>query len=324
MDFSGLYHLVLFYVKARRIKLNELHTMTDRKLENIPDYLNFHNDRHPEREVFVFAHTDGSRMAVTCGELHERATLVAKAFLTLGVKKDETVAVSLKSCPEWLYVTFGAILAGARPISLSFTYSDGSDVIAMMKKFETCSAIVLDQSEDSDTWEIFQKLVNHYDKEGHVESELMPYLRYFVCRHSQDQSDSMLTLEDMMKWATPNTILPTLKPDDIAFLLQTSGSTGVPKAVAHTHRSFVACFAPFADLFSDSQNIRMYNDRPFTWSGGFPRNVITGEVRVTSYGYSDPPKDLVAFILDVVKRENCNFLIAPPPILHSLIEQQVT
>ena len=295
-------------------------------METISDYLNFHNENHPDREVFVFAHTDGSRTAVTCGVLHEKAMLLAKAFLTLGVKKDETVAISLKSCPEWLYATFGAILAGARPISLSFTYSDGSDVIAVMKKLENCSAIVLDQLDDSDTWKIFQKLVNHYDKKGHVESELMPYLRYFVCRQSQVQPDSILTLEDMMKWKTHNSasILPILKPEDIAFLVQTSGSTGVPKAVAHTHHSFVACFAPFAELFSDSQTIRMYNDRPFTWAGGFPRNVITGEARVTSYGYSDPPKDLVAFILDVVKREKCNFLIAPPPVLHSLIEQQVS
>ena len=291
-------------------------------METILDYLNFHNEKHPNREVFIFAHTDGSRTAVTCGELYEKSTRLARSFLSLGVKKDEVVAVSLKNCPEWLYATFGAILAGARPISLAFTYSDGSDVIAMMKKLETCSVIILDQSDDSDSWKIFRKLVNHCDKEGHVESELMPYLRYFICR--QSQPEPFLTLGDMTEWKTETSSLPTLKSDDIAFLLQTSGSTGAPKAVAHTHRSVVACFATFAALFSDSPPIRMYNDRPFTWSGGFPRNVITGEARITSYGYSEPPADLVGFIIDVVKKEKCNVLIALPPVLHSLMEQQVT
>ena len=293
--------------------------MSGMSLETIPDYLNFHYKTHPDREAYIFAHTDGSRTAVTFRQLYEKAIILAKSFLTLGVKKDEIVAVSMKSCPEWLYTTFGAILAGARPISLSFTYSDGSDVIMMMKKLETCSAIVLDKADDS----VFQKLVTHCDKEGHVRSELMPYLRYLVCQQSHVKSDSVLTIEDMMKWETQTNILPTLKADDIAFLLQTSGSTGAPKSVAHTHHSFVACFAPFAELFSDSDYIRMFNDRPFTWAGGFPRNIITGEVRVTRYDYSDPPKDLVEFILGVVKREKCNFLIAPPPLLHSLIEQQV-
>ena len=37
-------------------------------------------------------------------QLYENAIILAKSFLRLGVKKSEFIAISLQSCPEWLYV----------------------------------------------------------------------------------------------------------------------------------------------------------------------------------------------------------------------------
>ena len=293
-------------------------------LKTVPDYLYFYSKKHPDREAIVFAHTDGSRTAVNFGLLYEKATSLAKSFLALGVKKSEVIAIVLKSCPEWLYATFGAILAGARPISLSFTYTDGSDVIAMMKKLDTCSTIVLDPAEDVETWTIFQKLVKDYDENGHAQSDLMPYLKHLICRQRVSDTKNILTIEDMMEWKPQDITLPTVTPEDIVALFQTSGSTGVPKAVAHTNRSVIACILNIASTYPDDLFFITYNDRPFNWVGGFPLNVITGETTVTRYGYSEDPKDLAGFILSVVKRENCAILGTLPPLLKCLMERQVT
>ena len=261
------------------------------KLETVPDYLYCYSKNHPDREAVVFAHTDGSRTTVNFGQLYKKATILAKSFLALGVKKSEVIAVALRSCSEWMYAFFGAILAGARPISLSFTYTDGSDVIAMMKKLKTCSAIILDPAEDIDTWRIFQKLVKWYNESGHAHSDLMPYLRYLVCRQRVSNTKNFLTLEDMMKWTSQNITLPAVKPDDIVALFQTSGSTGDPKGVAYTNRSLIACMMSVTSAYSDGMFFITYNDRPFSWMGGFPLNVFTGDTRVTRFGYSKDPKD---------------------------------
>ena len=292
-------------------------------LATIPEYLYYRFQNQPDKEAIIFAHTDGTRTVVTFRQLYENANALAKSFLKLGVKESEFIAISLQSCPEWLYATFGAILAGARPISLAFTYTDGSDVIGMMKKLETCSAFILDPRSDENNWNVFQKLISCFDTKGHVQSKSMPYLKFLICRERPKNNDDMLTIEDMMSWENKDVKLPQVDPDDIATLFQTSGSTGFPKACAHTHRSVIASAVSFADLLPASENDIMFNDRPFTWIGGFPFTVITGDTRVTRYGYDETPKDLVGFLFDVIRRETCTNVMALPPLLNSFLDRQV-
>ena len=259
---------------------------------------------------------------MTYKELWDNAQRLAKSFLSLGVRQSECIAISMRSCPEWIYATFGAILAGARPISLSLTYTDGSDIVAMMEKLETCAAFVLDPGVDGANWHIFNKVIDDYDRAGKVTSKQMPYLRYLIC-HDRSQTDrGALNLNEMMSWDNSSIALPILHADDIALLLQTSGSTGIPKAVSHTHRSLIAGSTYFNERMSGRDEI-LYNDRPFTWIGGFPVSVITGETRVLWSGFCDTPKDAVGFMIDVIKREHCNSMLILPPRLSELIHRQV-
>ena len=292
------------------------------KLDTIPDCLYYRYIHEPSREVIVFVSTNGSREAISFGELYEKANNFAKSYISLGVKKGEVVAVCLRSCPEWLYVTFGAIMAGAIPIGLSFTYADGSDVVAMMEKLQTCSTIIMDPAIDKENWNIFTKLISNLDDDGHVASNLMTYLRYVICRSEPEESYKTLTVEEMMTWNNPGISLPSLQSDDIAVLFQTSGSTGFPKACAHTHKSFTSSIRNISESFVHKATI-MYNDRPFAWVGGFPFNVVSGETRVTPSGFSDPPEDKVAFIFDVIRREKCTIMGALVLLFNSMLDKQV-
>ena len=298
-------------------------TKLDRKLDTVPDYLYHHYKNQTNREAVVFLNNDGSRNAVTFGQLYEKSCTLAKSFISLGVKKDEFVAVCLRSCPEWLYATFGAIMAGARPIGLSFTYIDGSDVVAMMEKLQTCSAIILDPGIDEDNWNIFTKLISELDEEGHVTSSLMPYMRYVICRTKPNTSIKVLTLAEMMTKEHQFINLPSLEPDDIVALFQTSGSTGFPKACAHTHSSIISGVSNYASTLLDTTSV-VYNDRPFTWAGGFPWNVVSGETRVTRSGFGEPPKNIVGFLFNVIRKENCEQIVALPPLFNSLLDRQVS
>ena len=231
------------------------------ELQTIPDYLSAYHKSQPEKEAVVFVFTNGSREAVTFKDLYENSVHVAKCLVKLGVKKTEFVAVSMRHCSEWLYAVFGAVLAGARPVSLSFTYTDGSDVVAMMKKLQTCSLFVLDPGEEEENWAVFRKLVEDYDKTGSVKSKKMPYLRYLICHDRPKDNNDILTLRTMMSWEMPDVDLPKAAPDDIFALFQTSGSTGVPKAVAHTHHSFIVAAQYFTDSIMPRADEIHFNDR---------------------------------------------------------------
>ena len=228
--------------------------------QTVPEYLRHYHDTQPDKEAIVFSNTDGSREAITFKEWYVNSLHVAKCLIKLGVKKSEFVAVSMRSSPKWLYAAFGAVLAGARPISMSFTYTDGSDVVAMMKKLETCSLIFLDPGAEEENWNILQKLIDRHENDGNVHSERMPYLRYLICHNLPKNTEAVLTLKDILKWDTPDAKLPEIDPDEIFTLFTTSGSTGVPKAIAHTHKSFIAAAKLWTHILGGINKIH-FNDR---------------------------------------------------------------
>ena len=117
------------YVQADCLKPSPKDSQDD---QTVSDILKRYAKERPDKEAIIIAHTDGTREAVTTKQLYEKSNDVAKSYLTLGVKPSEIIAISMRSCSHWLYAVFGAMLAGAQPIDLSLTYTDGSDVIAMM------------------------------------------------------------------------------------------------------------------------------------------------------------------------------------------------
>ena len=174
-------------------------------LKTVPDYLYSHYKCQPNRVAVCFVNTmNDSNYTVIFKELYEESSALAKALI-----KYEFVAVSIPSSPEWLYTVFGSMLAGAKPIFLSFTYTDtdGSDVIAMMKKLQTCSAIVLDPGSN---WNIFRKLVDCFDGEGNVKSANMPYLRYALLSGIPKENTNVLTIPKIVNMQTQDVYLPSV------------------------------------------------------------------------------------------------------------------
>ena len=187
--------------------------------KTIPDCLRYYYKKNPDCKAFIFVHTNGSREAVTFKSIYENANVMAKSFIKLGVKRSEVVAVSLRDCPEWLYVVYGAMMAGARPISLSLTYTDGSDVIAMMKRLETCSAIFLDPGVNGENWRIFDSFISYHDNNGIVKSDTMSFLRYLIiCNEKLSENENVLTVNEMLDWKPSEVDLPELDADGIALL----------------------------------------------------------------------------------------------------------
>ena len=306
-----------YYKNDRKIHLLDKNTKT------IADCLKLNAKSKPDREAVVFAGNDGVRLSVTFKELYEQSLHVAERFVKLGVRQSEYVIVSVRTCPEWLFVFFGVIFSGAHPISFSFTYKDGSDVIAMMQKLRTCSTIILDPGEEDESWKIFNRLVRKYDKSGAVVSDQMPYLRYLICIKSPADEKEVLTLSDMMAWETISADLPSINPEDAFALFQTSGSTGIPKAVVHTHESFIPAAISWVDALRMDSNSIYFNDRPFGWGGGFPSTVFTGQTRVTRLESSSIPEDYPSWLFEVIQKEGCTHMYALPFTFHSILERQV-
>lgn len=289
----------------------------------LPGGIEYFSKTKPEAEAFVFASTDGCREVVTWGELFEKSQHVAQCFIELGIQQYEIVAVNVRPCPEWLFITFGAMFAGVIPVSIPFTSKDGSDVIALMEKLRKCALIVVDPGANDEQWDILNGLLDEYSADGKVSSSKMAYLRHMIVTNRPRNIQNVLTLEQLMSTvAHKDVTFPKIAEDDVAALFQTSGSTGVPKLVAHTYQSCGALLT-YTEETKEKFNFVMFNDRPFAWFGGFPFNVWLGHGRITLSGKCPPAEDKIGFMVDVIKREKCAIVAALPPQLHELTQRKV-
>ena len=65
--------------------------------QSVPDRLRYLVDEDAERLAFVFYSMKGERIAVTRGQLYEKASTVAKVLYQLGVRKGTPVAVCMNN-----------------------------------------------------------------------------------------------------------------------------------------------------------------------------------------------------------------------------------
>ena len=308
-------------------KLKESYVKSDEeeyklKYRTIPDLLRYHASERPSKAAYVFLSADGSREIITWKEVYDKSMEIAKSLVEFGVKRQELVAISLRACPDWLFVNFGISLAGAIPVGVSFTYKDGNDVVALMHRLKTCSTLFLDPGPENETWDIFLQLTDTLDIDGHMKSQKLPSLKRLVCLHKPTDDAEVLTLDELKHLAKDGIELPAVSEDDIVYIFQTSGSTGVPKVIAHTHKS-LSHWGHYFHHIGLRPDDRYYNDRPFQWFGGFPKNIYIGETRVTRSRMGVNPDNETEFVYKMIIQEKCTALATLPATVSELMLKEV-
>ncbi|KAL4217317.1 hypothetical protein ACF0H5_023768 [Mactra antiquata] len=303
------------YIKREEVKSG---------LKTTIEYVKHFADAIPENEALVFVSTDETRIAVTWLQLYERSKTFARALTAFGIKRNEIVAMNVRECPEWVYVTLGAMMIGAKSANIRFNFKDGSDVIGSMEKLRNCAMLIIDPGEECSNWQIVKKLIDQVDKEtGSVRSTRMPYLRYLIGYepYEEKQMLELMTLKEVESRSESDTPLPEISESDTAYLFNTSGSIGNPKIVEHTHRTIIAIGKPPKGQPTDMHHITMYNDRPLSWIGGSPFNFINGMKRVVMYGFCNRPSDYLAFVAKIVIQEKC-FIVALLPSMFTELSRR--
>ncbi|KAL4227327.1 Acyl-CoA synthetase member 2 mitochondrial [Mactra antiquata] len=288
--------------------------------KNLIQFLEENKQRQPDDEAFVFVQTNGDPVRINWLNLWERCLSTAKGLSLLGVRAGAIVAINLRCCAEWLYATFGAMMLGAIPVSVSFTYTDGSDLIELMKKMGKCSVLIMDPGLENVNWNIINKLLDKYDNNGEVSSTQLPTLRVLIGHAFDASMKDVKKFEDLLTISTDDFKIHDIKPDDIALMMQTSGSTGSPKFVVHAHSTFTA-LASTRMVLTDNR-YKLFNERPFSWIGGFPFSILTGMCRVCISGFCQPPENFTDFLLKVLVKEQCTSVLGMPPFVNGLMKEQ--
>ncbi|HUT50615.1 MAG TPA: AMP-binding protein [Alphaproteobacteria bacterium] len=186
--------------------------------------------RYPGREFVVY-----NDERLTFAQFRERTREVAKSFHALGVREGDTVALLMGNQTEWLLIAFAVAMLRARLLSVN-TWWQARELQHALGHAEADTLVMVDRY-------LRQDYVETLGEVGDLKTAL-PHLKRIVCL-GDGATSSMLTYDAFLAGAqdVPDAVIDaaqaTVEPEDIVFLLYTSGSSAFPKAVPIAHRGMV-------------------------------------------------------------------------------------
>jgi len=188
----------------------------------LPELFRITASRFPERACFTIYEPD--RVSLTYAQSLARIEKLAAFLASEGITKGDKIAVTGKNSPEWAIAYLATLFAGAIVVPIDYAIHN-DEILTIIKASDSVAAFVDEEKFDAidpgrlglkARWSLSKK------KPGYV--------------------------YDLAPKGAAATIQPATEAD-LAAILFTSGTTGMPKGVMLTHSNFVSdCFLAQGNL----------------------------------------------------------------------------
>ncbi len=185
--------------------------------------------KYPDKDAVVF---QGRRISYK--ELNEEAERLARFLMLRGVGKGDKVAIWLTNTPEWIVAWFAIPKIGAVVVPTDPWYRS-SEIEYMFGDSDTKAVITTEKSGKYRFLDILEEVAPKLDKLDTI----------LLLEGESDKLDTV-TIEEALEegegWENDDDYIARkedIDPEDVTFILYTSGTTGKPKGVMLTHHQIV-------------------------------------------------------------------------------------
>ena len=253
---------------------------------------------HPDRTALVF----GDKR-LTFSELDNRVNRLANGLLELGIKKGDRVGMLMKNCAEFIETDFALSKTGIVRVPLNARLT-GKDHLFMLND---SGAIALIFGEDfSEIVEAIQPVLNTVKTLIRVPSGASEY-----------RVQEVFDYEDIIKKSLLTAPAGDLEAEDLHTLFYTSGTTGKPKGVMLTQRSWATvAINLILDYGPFTQDDVLLNTQPLSHGAGLfvLPFFIKGATNVLI------PEFNPVQVFETIEREQVTVLKLVPTMIYQLLE----
>lgn len=198
------------------------------RITRLFDILDYCKERFDSEKIILAGKEGKTWKEYSIAQYVEYSNLVSLGLLTLGIKKDDKIAIISNSMPEWNFLDMGILQIGAINVPIYPTISEADHKYII----NHCDAEYV--------------FISGYDMLRRIE-KILPEcsnIKKVFTMKPMNGYESLYDIIELGRNSVDKIDLAAYKaavsPDDLATLIYTSGTTGIPKGVMLTHYNIVS------------------------------------------------------------------------------------
>ncbi len=281
--------------------------------ETLPSLLMQNGERLGEK-VALREKEFGIWQTVTWRQFAEHVRAFAMGLASLGVRRNDVVAIIGDNRPEWLYAELGTQAIGAMSVGI-YQDSAAEEVKYILQSTEARVVVAEDQEQVDKILELWPDLtgvlkVVYYEPKGlrnYQEPFLAPFPEFEEMGRAFDKQNPDY-FERELKLG---------RSEDVAVLSTTSGTTGKPKLAMLTHHNLINQGRGLLDVDPLSPKDEFVSFLPLAWVGEQMLTVAAG----IQAGFTINFPESSATVQENIREIGPHVMFSPPRIWENMLSQ---